>query len=400
MILFRKTLVPVLLLLLLVAPLSGKAFVGECRFAISDPAFMEKVFEDPAFGKAVFEFLIAVHENVAAMRQNLGFRAEARPEFVRLAKVDELAQEGVQKYLKQYADNHQLSRSETDSALLKMIAEDQAQITANLRANLPQLFNTMLEIAFPGGQSTIVEITPALNEKSDASNTAALFKMYTNFCKKMGWKVEVIRQSDTNIAESTSIAFRVKGDLAYQHLFVEAGPHRMVVLGERDRLQTHFVQMAVYAEPEGRPFVFNINDVHIEYTQGHGPGGQHRNATQSAVRALHTPTGLEVFSQKEREQRRNLQVALDTLKERVFQDYQLKLRQELEAQRATGVNPLANTRAVRSYDPRRNRDLHDSLMSGNLTGPIREGQQRALLMVLPSLTNSIRSQTSQVAGPQ
>lgn len=118
-----------------------------------------------------------------------------------------------------------------------------------------------------------------------------------------------------------AIIARVRGSAAQQTFQHEAGGHRWqrVPPTERSgRVHTSTVTVAVLPEPPDAYAGFSLNDVEIEAARGHGKGGQHRNKTESAIRARHRPTGLEAYCQSERSQHQNKAAALAVLRARVF----------------------------------------------------------------------------------
>ncbi len=159
--------------------------------------------------------------------------------------------------------------------------------------------------------------------------TQMLYRMYTRYCERMGFKVTVNDLLDGDEAGIKSVTFQVEGDNAYGYLRSERGVHRLVRISPFDsnaRRHTSFSSLDVAPIlPEDDKFEVNMEEVRIDTFRAGGAGGQHVNRTDSAVRMTHIPTGTVAQCQNERSQVQNREVCLRILKGRLME---LKMREK------------------------------------------------------------------------
>ncbi len=197
-----------------------------------------------------------------------------------------------------------------------------------------------------------------------------LLRMYLKYCDKRGWKVEILEESDGEVAGLKSASIKVNGPYAYGYLRTETGIHRLVRKSPFDsnaRRHTSFASVFVYPEVDDSIEVdINPADLRIDTYRASGAGGQHVNKTDSAVRITHLPTNIVVSSQNDRSQHRNRAEAMAMLKAKL---YELELRKRNEQKQA-----LEDTKTdigwghqIRSYvlDQSRIKDLRTNHEVGN-----------------------------------
>ncbi|TCW33676.1 peptide chain release factor 2 [Gulbenkiania mobilis] len=198
-----------------------------------------------------------------------------------------------------------------------------------------------------------------------------LLRMYVRYAERKGFKVEILEESEGDVAGVTSATIKITGEYAYGLLRTEVGVHRLVRVSPYDsnaRRHTSFASVFVYPEVDDS-FEIDINpaDVRTDTYRASGAGGQHINKTDSAVRLTHMPTGIVVQCQNDRSQHRNRDEAWQMLRAKL---YELELKKRNEAKQA-----LEDTKTdvgwghqIRSYvfDQSRIKDLRTSHEVGNI----------------------------------
>ncbi len=200
-----------------------------------------------------------------------------------------------------------------------------------------------------------------------------LLRMYLRYCERKGFKVEVLEESEGDIAGIKSASLKVSGEYAYGYLRSESGVHRLVRKSPFDsgnRRHTSFASVQIFPEIDDSIEVdINPADLRIDTYRASGAGGQHINKTDSAVRITHIPTNTVVQCQNDRSQHRNKAEAMNMLKAQL---YQLELNKRNEEKQALedAKTDIGWGHQIRSYvlDQSRIKDLRTNVEVGNTQG--------------------------------
>lgn len=226
-----------------------------------------------------------------------------------------------------------------------------------------------------------------------------LFKMYSRFAEKMGWKVEVINSNEGEHGGYKEIIVRIIGDGAYSQLKFESGAHRVQRVPATEtqgRVHTSAATVVIMAEaPDVEQVELNPADLRVDTFRASGAGGQHVNKTDSAIRITHLPTGTVVECQDERSQHKNRARAMSLLAARIMDEREQKHQAEIAQERKSLVGTGDRSDRIRTYnypqgrvtDHRINLTLYklDDVMAGSLDqviNPLIQEHQAELLASL------------------
>lgn len=204
----------------------------------------------------------------------------------------------------------------------------------------------------------IMEIRAGTGGLESGLFVADLFRMYNKYILSQGWKLEIFNSNPTGIGGFKEIIFGVEGKGAYKKLKFESGTHRVqrVPITEASgRIHTSAVTVAVLKEPEEIEVKISPEDLRIDTFRASGPGGQHVNVTDSAVRITHLPTGLVVTCQDERSQHKNKAKAMRILRAELHAQAEAKARKEMAQERKTQVGTGDRSEKIRTYNYPQNR---------------------------------------------
>ena len=207
-------------------------------------------------------------------------------------------------------------------------------------------------------KNVIMEIRGAAGGDEGNIFAGDLFDMYSKYAANNGWKIEILNATAGTAGGYSQIEFMVKGDSVYSKLKYESGAHRVQrVPATESQGRVHTSTATVLVMPEAEEFDFELDEseVRIDITRSSGCGGQGVNTTDSAVRLTHIPTGIIVYSQTERSQIKNKELAFKILKTRLY-DMKLKEQEEKDAaDRKVKIGTGDRSEKIRTYNYPQNR---------------------------------------------
>ena len=307
-------------------------------------------------------------------------------ELKKLSKEQKNLEETYQKYeeYKKVVSNLEEAESLLDDPEMKeMAAAEKEELSKKKETLISELEILLIPKDENDDKDIIIEIRGAAG--GDEANIFAgdLFRMYSRYADKNGWKIEILNSEEGSSGGYSQIEAKIKGENVYSKLKYESGSHRVQrvpVTESNGRIQTSTATVLIMPEVEDVDIEINPNDLRIDVYCATGHGGQGVNTTPSAVRITHLPTNTVVTCQNERSQLQNKAQAMEVLKARLYQMAQEEQDKEVGNERRSKIGTGDRAEKIRTYNYPQNRvtdhrigyttNTLDRVMDGDLDGII------------------------------
>ena len=265
--------------------------------------------------------------------------------------------------VKAYNDYTQLleNKAEAESMMAESdpeMAELAKEEFEECKERMPEMEQELQVLLLPkdprDGNNTFLEIRAGTGGDEAAIFAGDLFRMYSRYAEKQGWRIEVISANDGEHGGYKEIITRVVGDSVYGRLKFESGAHRVQRVPETEsqgRIHTSACTVAVMPEPDEQEAIeIRKEDIRVDTFRASGAGGQHVNTTDSAIRITHLPTGIVVECQDERSQHKNKAKAMTWLSAKLQDAQDSAAAKELSDTRKSLVGSGDRSERIRTYN--------------------------------------------------
>lgn len=274
---------------------------------------------------------------------------------------------GMQEAVEKYLEYKKIMSDIEDAYLMEKDADEEIAIFAKetikeLSEKSEQMYQDLKVILIPKDpndeKNVVVEIRGAAG--GDEANIFAgdLFRMYTRYAEKVGWKLQIMDSTPSEMGGFSTISFSIKGERVYSRLKFESGAHRVQRVPSTEasgRIHTSTATVLVMPEAEEVDITINPADLKVDTYRSQGAGGQNVNKTESAVRITHIPTGIVAACQIERSQIQNREIAMNMLRARILAAKEAEQAEKIGSERRLKVGTGERSEKIRTYNYPQNR---------------------------------------------
>ncbi|MFA5096320.1 MAG: peptide chain release factor 1 [Candidatus Omnitrophota bacterium] len=283
-----------------------------------------------------------------------------------------------QRLLKELRELEGVAKEKHDQEFLELADHELQELRARqqeIEAKIKELFT---EKDRDAGRDIIVEIRQGTGGDEAGLFAADLYRMYTKYAASKGWSIELMSAATNESGGYKEVSFSVKGKDAYSRLKFESGVHRVQrvpTTESQGRIHTSTATVAVLVEPEEVDLVIEPSDLRIDTYRSSGPGGQHMQKTDSAVRVTHIPSGVVVACQDERSQLKNKNKAMRILRAKLLDAKREAESRRLSRERKSQIGTGDRSEKIRTYNyPDRRVTDHRINFTTHRLEPVLEGE--------------------------
>ncbi len=250
-------------------------------------------------------------------------------------------------------DCTRMLEEERDDEMRALMKEELA-LARESEAGLKEKLRIMLLPRDPNDEkNVVVEIRAGVGGDEAALFASEIFRMYSRYADRQGWKVELTSVSENGLGGFKECVFLVNGQGAYSRLKYESGVHRVQRVPETEsggRIHTSACTVAIMPQAEEIDFQLDLNECHFDVFRASGNGGQCVNTTDSAVRLVHEPTGIVVSCQDEKSQLKNKDKAIKILRSILYQKEVMERHDAEAEERRSQIGTGDRSEKIRTYN--------------------------------------------------